>query len=60
MSIAAQKAQQARLADCWDREERARSRRELGLERSGPLCASHGRPDCPVCRDFTLRRPIAA
>ncbi len=54
---AVQRAEDARMADCKEREDRMRLRRELGLEPSFSTCAAHGRRACPICRDFTRRLP---
>jgi hypothetical protein len=52
-----ERAEEARMADCKEREDRVRFRRELGLEPSFSTCAAHGRRTCPICRDFTRRLP---
>jgi hypothetical protein len=56
----AERAKEARMADCKEREDRGRLRRELGLEPLFSTCAAHGRRACPICRDFTRRAPPTA
>jgi len=56
----AERAEEARLEDAREHEERIRSRRELGLELSPPSCRLHGNnpATCPLCRDWTVARHV--
>jgi hypothetical protein len=55
----AERAEQARLADFKEKEEKVRSRRELGMEPARASCRAHGKDldACPLCRDWTEPRP---
>jgi hypothetical protein len=57
---AAERAAAARLADCMEKEQRSRSRIELGLDSVRPACAAHGRPGCGFCKDWTIHATAAA
>ena len=56
----AARAQHARLADAKEREERLRSRRELGLEAPPATGCAHGNDPhrCAVCKDWTAQRYV--
>ena len=57
----AERAEEARLEETREHEERMRSRRELGLELSAPSCRAHGNDpaSCPLCRDWTVARHVS-
>jgi hypothetical protein len=54
----AERAEQARMADFKEKEEKVRSRRELGMEPARASCRAHGKDlhACPLCRDWTEPR----
>jgi hypothetical protein len=50
----AERALEARMESAWEREERRRSREELGLELKRHRCRHGKDPEgCPLCRDWT-------
>jgi hypothetical protein len=55
----AERAFEARMESARIREERERSRHELGLELRRSCCRHGNEPDgCPLCRDWTAARPV--